>query len=52
MIDLENREQVLNFASKLESYIDYDKAEILLNEKEQNMVEEKKNLEEMEIEYD
>ena len=52
MIDLENKEQVLNFASKLESYIDYDKAEILLNEKEQNMVEEKKNLEEMEIEYD
>ena len=52
MIDLENKEQVINFASKLENYIDYDKAEILLNEKEQNMVEEKKNLEEMEIEYE
>jgi len=52
LLDLENRESVLDFMSKIENYIDYDKAEQSLNEQENKKIKEKESLEEMEIEYE
>lgn len=52
LLDLENREDVLDFMSKLENYIDFDKAEKSLKEQENKKIKEKETLEEMEIEYE
>ena len=52
LLDLENREHVLDFMSKLENYIDFDKAEKSLKEQENKKIKEKETLEEMEIEYE
>jgi len=52
LLDLENRESVLDFMSKIENYIDYDKAEQSLNAQENKKIKEKESLEEMEIEYE
>lgn len=52
LLDLENRESVLDFMSKIENYIDYGKAEQSLNEQENKKIKEKESLEEMEIEYE
>lgn len=52
LLDLSNREKVLEFMQKLEDYIDYKKVEKLLNDKEKSLIKEKESLEEMEIEYE
>ena len=52
LLDLENREHVLNFMSKLENYIDHKKVERELNNKEKELIKNKESLEEMEIEYE
>jgi len=52
LLDLSNREKVLEFMQKLEDYIDYKKVEKLLNDKEKSLIKEKDSLEEMEIEYE
>ena len=52
LLDLSNREKVLEFMQKLEDYIDYKKVEKLLNDKEKSLMKEKESLEEMEIEYE
>lgn len=52
LLDLENREDVLDFMSKLENYIDFDKVEKSLKEQENKKIKEKETLEEMEIEYE
>ncbi len=52
LLDLENKEKVLDFMSKLEDNIDYEKARFLLAEQETKTIQEKEQLEEMEIEYE
>lgn len=52
LLDLENKNNVLDFMSKLENYIDYKAVEKILNDKENLLVKEKESLEEMEIEYE
>lgn len=52
ILDLENKNKVLDFMSKLDNYIDYEKIESLLSEQEEKMIKEKESLVEMEIEYE
>lgn len=52
LLDLANKDNVLEFMQKLEDYIDYKKVEKVLNDKEKSLIKEKESLEEMEIEYE
>lgn len=54
ILDLENKEEVLNFLSKLENYIDYDEIGKILDEEENKSLKEIKNIEneEEEREYE
>lgn len=52
LLDLENREKVLEYISNLENHINYDELENMLLEQEQKNIKEKELIEEMEIEYE
>jgi len=52
LLDLGNREQVLDFMIKLENNIDYKAVEKELNKQEKELIKQNKDLEEMEIEYE
>lgn len=51
LLDLENKEKVLEYMNKLESSINYTEIEKALQEQEEKQIQEQTEIEEMELEY-